>query len=224
MAPGSTSVAVSEVPVVFRAASWTEYRRIVSSLAASMREVLETLDDDGACRGGRGGEGSHRAVPLGRGVRASRRDAGHDRAARSCRCRRWSRDAWSSRRRTEAPATGPARHTRSSTTASTGSATGCVTRPARSGPRPAAWRPWSPAPRTVSGSRWSPGSSVKASGRTPSSVHASSGDRRAAGGCTSVVRRPGRSTGGSRRSTRTTRPVCRPVTELSSSPARTRSP
>ena len=45
MAPGSTSVAVSEVPVVFRAASWTEYRRIVSSLAASMREVLETLDD-----------------------------------------------------------------------------------------------------------------------------------------------------------------------------------
>ena len=42
---GFDELAVSEVPVVFRAASWTEYRRIVSSLAASMREVLEALDD-----------------------------------------------------------------------------------------------------------------------------------------------------------------------------------
>ena len=42
---GFADVAVREVPVVFRAESWTEYRRIVSSLAASMREVLETLDD-----------------------------------------------------------------------------------------------------------------------------------------------------------------------------------
>ena len=42
---GFDQLVVSEVPVVFRAASWTEYRRIVSSLAASMREVLEALDD-----------------------------------------------------------------------------------------------------------------------------------------------------------------------------------
>jgi hypothetical protein len=38
-------VSVTEVPVAFRAASWAEYRRIVSSLAAVMREVLERLDD-----------------------------------------------------------------------------------------------------------------------------------------------------------------------------------
>ncbi len=36
---------MTEVPVVFRAESWAEYRRIVSSLAASMRQVLEALDD-----------------------------------------------------------------------------------------------------------------------------------------------------------------------------------
>ena len=42
---GFDELVVSEVPVVFRAESWAEYRRIVSSLAASMREVLETLDD-----------------------------------------------------------------------------------------------------------------------------------------------------------------------------------
>ena len=42
---GFDDVAVTEVPVMFRAESWAEYRRIVSSLAASMREVLERLDD-----------------------------------------------------------------------------------------------------------------------------------------------------------------------------------
>ena len=42
---GFDDVAVGEVPVVFRAESWNEYRRIVSSLAAVMREVLERLDD-----------------------------------------------------------------------------------------------------------------------------------------------------------------------------------
>jgi SAM-dependent methyltransferase len=42
---GFDDVSVAEVPVVFRAASWAEYRRIVSSLAASMREVLEQLDE-----------------------------------------------------------------------------------------------------------------------------------------------------------------------------------
>jgi SAM-dependent methyltransferase len=43
---GFDEVAVAEVPVVFRAAGWDEYRRVVSALAASMREVLEGLDDD----------------------------------------------------------------------------------------------------------------------------------------------------------------------------------
>ena len=42
---GFDDLTVTDVPVVFRAESWTEYRRIVSSLAASMRQVLETLDD-----------------------------------------------------------------------------------------------------------------------------------------------------------------------------------
>jgi ubiquinone/menaquinone biosynthesis C-methylase UbiE len=42
---GFDELSVAEVPVVFRAASWAEYRRIVSSLAAVMREVLERLDD-----------------------------------------------------------------------------------------------------------------------------------------------------------------------------------
>ena len=32
--------------MVFRAAGWQEYRRIVSALAATMREVLERLDDE----------------------------------------------------------------------------------------------------------------------------------------------------------------------------------
>jgi ubiquinone/menaquinone biosynthesis C-methylase UbiE len=43
---GFDVLSVEEVPVVFRAAGWEEYRRIVSALAASMREVLERLDDD----------------------------------------------------------------------------------------------------------------------------------------------------------------------------------
>jgi len=42
---GFDEASVAEVPVAFRAQSWDEYRRIVSSLAASMREVLERLDD-----------------------------------------------------------------------------------------------------------------------------------------------------------------------------------
>jgi SAM-dependent methyltransferase len=42
---GFADLAVTEVPVVFRAESWAEYRRIVSSLAALMRQVLEGLDD-----------------------------------------------------------------------------------------------------------------------------------------------------------------------------------
>ena len=42
---GFDDLTVTDVPVVFRAESWTEYRRIVSSLAASMRQVLETLDN-----------------------------------------------------------------------------------------------------------------------------------------------------------------------------------
>jgi SAM-dependent methyltransferase len=42
---GFDEVSMTDVPVAFRAESWDEYRRIVSSLAASMREVLEALDD-----------------------------------------------------------------------------------------------------------------------------------------------------------------------------------
>lgn len=41
---GFDEVSVAEVPVALRAADWAEYRRIVSSLAAMMREVLEGLD------------------------------------------------------------------------------------------------------------------------------------------------------------------------------------
>ena len=43
---GFDKLSVAEVPVVFRAAGWAEYRRIVSSLAALMRDVLEGLDDE----------------------------------------------------------------------------------------------------------------------------------------------------------------------------------
>jgi ubiquinone/menaquinone biosynthesis C-methylase UbiE len=46
-AAGFDGVSVAEVPVVFRAADWAEYRRVVSALAASMRQVLEQLDDAG---------------------------------------------------------------------------------------------------------------------------------------------------------------------------------
>jgi SAM-dependent methyltransferase len=42
---GFDEVSVTEVPAAFRAESWDEYRRIVSALAATMREVLERLDD-----------------------------------------------------------------------------------------------------------------------------------------------------------------------------------
>ena len=54
---GFDEVSVREVPVLFRAASWDEYRRIVTSLAATMREALQQLDDatraevDDAARG-----------------------------------------------------------------------------------------------------------------------------------------------------------------------------
>lgn len=44
-AAGFDDVAVTEVAVAFRAGSWEEYRRVVSSLAAVMRGVLEGLDD-----------------------------------------------------------------------------------------------------------------------------------------------------------------------------------
>ena len=43
---GFEDVSIVEVPVVFPAADWSEYRRIVSSLAAMMRETLERLEDD----------------------------------------------------------------------------------------------------------------------------------------------------------------------------------
>jgi SAM-dependent methyltransferase len=42
---GFDEVAMTDVAVAFRAKSWDEYRRIVSALAATMREVLERLDD-----------------------------------------------------------------------------------------------------------------------------------------------------------------------------------
>jgi ubiquinone/menaquinone biosynthesis C-methylase UbiE len=44
-AAGFEEVSVEEVPVLFRAATWEEYRRIVTSLAAAMRETLLQLDD-----------------------------------------------------------------------------------------------------------------------------------------------------------------------------------
>ncbi|HUQ22763.1 MAG TPA: class I SAM-dependent methyltransferase [Gaiellaceae bacterium] len=43
-AAGFDELSIIEVPVVFRAAGWAEYRRVVSALAAVMREVLERLD------------------------------------------------------------------------------------------------------------------------------------------------------------------------------------
>ena len=43
---GFDQLSVEEVPVEFRASSWAEYRRVVSALAASMRETLEQLDDE----------------------------------------------------------------------------------------------------------------------------------------------------------------------------------
>lgn len=41
---GFEQVSVAEVPVEFRAASWGEYSRVVSALAAVTRQVLEGLD------------------------------------------------------------------------------------------------------------------------------------------------------------------------------------
>lgn len=45
-AAGFEELSIAEVPVVFPAADWTEYRRVVSSLAAMMRAALEQLDED----------------------------------------------------------------------------------------------------------------------------------------------------------------------------------
>lgn len=43
---GFAELSVAEVPVVFRVAGWPEYRRVVSALAATMREVLDRLDEE----------------------------------------------------------------------------------------------------------------------------------------------------------------------------------
>lgn len=45
-AAGFDEVSVTEVPVLFTASDWPTYRRIVSSLAASMRVTLEGLGED----------------------------------------------------------------------------------------------------------------------------------------------------------------------------------
>jgi SAM-dependent methyltransferase len=42
---GFDSVSVAEVPVEFRFASWDDYRRVVTGLAAALRETLGQLDD-----------------------------------------------------------------------------------------------------------------------------------------------------------------------------------
>ena len=42
---GFGDVAVDAIEVEFRFASWEEYRRVMTSLAASLRATLETLDD-----------------------------------------------------------------------------------------------------------------------------------------------------------------------------------
>jgi SAM-dependent methyltransferase len=42
---GFDEISVEEVPVSFRATSWDHYRRIVTSLAVSMRDALEQLDE-----------------------------------------------------------------------------------------------------------------------------------------------------------------------------------
>jgi SAM-dependent methyltransferase len=43
---GFSEVAVEEVGVEYRFESWAEYRRVVTSLAASLRATLEQLDDE----------------------------------------------------------------------------------------------------------------------------------------------------------------------------------
>lgn len=42
---GFDSVSVADVPVEFRFASWDDYRRVVTGLAAALREALEQLDE-----------------------------------------------------------------------------------------------------------------------------------------------------------------------------------
>jgi hypothetical protein len=42
---GFAAVAVDEVPVEYRFGSWEDYRRVVTSLAASLRATLSELDD-----------------------------------------------------------------------------------------------------------------------------------------------------------------------------------
>jgi SAM-dependent methyltransferase len=55
-AAGFAEVAIEEVPVEYRFAGWEEYRRVLRSLAASLRELLGGLDEetqaevDGAAR------------------------------------------------------------------------------------------------------------------------------------------------------------------------------
>ena len=44
-AAGFEEISVEEVPVTFRAESWDEYRRVVTSLAAVMRQTLMQLDE-----------------------------------------------------------------------------------------------------------------------------------------------------------------------------------
>ena len=43
---GFADVAVEEVPVEYRFPSWDEYRRVITSLAASLRQTLAELDDE----------------------------------------------------------------------------------------------------------------------------------------------------------------------------------
>jgi SAM-dependent methyltransferase len=43
---GFAAVEVEEVPVEYRFASWEDYRQLVSSLAASLRQTLQGLEDD----------------------------------------------------------------------------------------------------------------------------------------------------------------------------------
>lgn len=42
---GFDEVSVDEVPIEYRFADWEEYRRVVTSLAASLRRTLEDIDD-----------------------------------------------------------------------------------------------------------------------------------------------------------------------------------
>jgi SAM-dependent methyltransferase len=44
-AAGFDEVAVEEVPVEYRFDDWDEYRRVITTLAASLRALLETLDE-----------------------------------------------------------------------------------------------------------------------------------------------------------------------------------